>query len=1036
MKWLFIKFEHRKPDFLPRTHINLFCFLLLCFAARAQEAKQYSFAHYSTAQGLASNFVHNITQDAKGYIWLGTVNGLQRFDGVRFMTFRHKQNDSSSLPSNNVFCYMDRKHRLWIETEANKPGIFNTSRFTYSEVPVQWKARLNVNSEKSFAEDNHGHVFFVIQYHGIYVYNEEANTFIPADSLLPVPKGWLPVSMTAEPKTDRIWISCDSGLVLFNPVNGHLNYRNHNIDKDPVISRYSAELRCGGVTVDKNGEWLSFISWPYDSGNPFVHRYIYKTGTVQKFNLGAEMPIGYHEIVGTLQQQSSRTWYYGKTFIAEYQDGKKHFFPIRNEYKDEQSIKFDAANHMFEDIEQNIWIATDNGVFLFNPAAQFFNSYNLIRPDGGGAVDGPVQTLMQLKNGQIWAGCWEYGLYCYDKNFNPLPLPSGFPKNNGLYNHSIWSMVQDSLTQKVWMGCQEGKIIVYDFTGKKATVISPPVFEGHTIRQVVQDRKGNLWFGTQNGYLIKWDRKAAADNIREGYAMVLKTRQVHKLFIDTDGTLWVAAATDGLYKVDPVNGTVMQHFSHYAPEGYELWNESPHDLLRYNDSIMLIANDAITILNTRTNRTSFFTEEDGLPSNTTVCLQKDRQGVVWIGMVNGLLRFNFEKRKMAIFDRRDGIYCDYFNPAEAFSLAENKMAFGTDHNFLVFNPDNLLDTMTPPDVRITDFRSGNQSLWLDPLIRRGKIKLPYDNTSITINFSDLVYLNAYRIMYMLEGLDKEWIRSDEKSREAIYNYLPPGNYVFKVKGENADGVPSKNITTLAITVSPPFWKTWWFYGFIMLLVIAVLYRIDRERIKRMMALQKVRTQIAGNLHEDINSTLTNINLLSEMAKIKADRDLDRTKEYIAQIGEKSHNMIIAMDDILWSIHPGNDNMEKTLLRMTEFTDALRNRKGIDIVMEVDEKIKSLQLEMKYRHEFFLIFKDALRSMADHLNGTQILINIDLLGSRLSMKLRDNGSYDEPTAVFSDDCMLDMVKRADQIQAVLDIQTDKKGVSVILLLPVL
>jgi ligand-binding sensor domain-containing protein/signal transduction histidine kinase len=1017
--------------------ISLFCLFLLCFAAQAQEAKQYSFAHFSTAQGLASNFVHNITQDAKGFIWLGTVNGLQRYDGVRFMTFRHKQNDSSSIPSNNISCYMDRKQHLWIETEANRIGIFNTGKFTYKEVPIRWKGRLNINSEKSFTEDNHGHLFLVVQHHGVYVYNEPGAEFVPANGLMPAPAGWLPVSVTTEPKTDRIWIACDSGLALFNPASGHLSYRNHNIDKDPVIARFGAEPGCNGVTIDRNGEWFSFISWPHTSDNPFAFHYVYKTGAVQRFNLGSEMHLGYHEITGLLQQQNGRIWYYGKTFIAEYGDGKKHFIPVRNEYKDEQSIKFDAANNMFEDIDRNVWIATDNGVFLFNPGAQVFNSYNLIRPDGGGPVDAPVQTLVQLRNVKIWVGCWEYGLYCYDKNFNPLPLPPGFPKDCSQYNRSIWSIVQDSLSQKIWMGCQDGRIAIYDFDGKKTTVISPAIFEGNTIRQVVQDRQGNLWFGTHNGYLVKWDRTASSGNIREGYTMVLKTRRVRRLFIDSDSTLWAVTATDGLYKINPATNMIVRHFSYYAPEGYQLWNESPGDVLRYNDSIMLIANDALTILNTKTNKTSFFTEEDGLPSNTTVCLQKDSQGVVWIGMMNGLLRFNFEKRKMAIFDRRDGIFCDNFNPAEAFNLPGNRLAFGTDHNFLVFNPRDLVDTMTPPDVRITDFRSANRSLWMDSLARHGnKIKLPYDNTSVTIDFSDLVYLSSYRVMYMLEGLDKQWIRSDEKSREAIYNYLAPGNYVFKVKGENADGTSSKNITTLAITVKPPFWQTWWFYGFILLLIMAVLYWVDRERIKRLTALQKVRTQIAGNLHEDINSTLTNINLLSEMAKIKADKDIDRTKEYIAQIGAKSHNMIIAMDDILWSIHPGNDNMEKTLLRMTEFTDALKNRKGTNIEMAMDGKIKSLQLDMKSRHEFFLIFKDALRSMADHSNGTQILINIDLLGSRLSMKIHDNGSYDEPNSVFSDNCMLNMIKRADQIQAVLDIQTDKKGVSVILILPVL
>ena len=128
-----------------------------------------------------------------------------------------------------------------------------------------------------------------------------------------------------------------------------------------------------------------------------------------------------------------------------------------------------------------------------------------------------------------------------------------------------------------------------------------------------------------------------------------------------------------------------------------------------------------------------------------------------------------------------------------------------------------------------------------------------------------------------------------------------------------------------IVVNPPFWKTWWFFCLLALLIAAVFYWLDQQRVNKLVALQNVRTEIAGNLHEEVNTTLNNINLLSEMARIKADKDVDRSKEYIDQISDKSHNMIIAMDDILWTIDPRNDSMEKSLLRMMEFADALEKQ---------------------------------------------------------------------------------------------------------------
>ena len=147
--------------------------------------------------------------------------------------------------------------------------------------------------------------------------------------------------------------------------------------------------------------------------------------------------------------------------------------------------------------------------------------------------------------------------------------------------------------------------------------------------------------------------------------------------------------------------------------------------------------------------------------------------------------------------------------------------------------------------------------------------------------------------------------------------------------------------------------------------IGLLYWIDRERMRRLLALQQVRSQIAGNLHTDVTTTLSNINLLSELAKIKADKDISKSKEFIDQIHEKSRRMIDAMDDMMWSIQPENDNMQKTLARMTEFAQGLQKNHDFEIEMIVDNKVRSLELDMKSRHEIFLIFKEALKNVTAH-----------------------------------------------------------------------
>jgi hypothetical protein len=243
-----------------------------------------------------------------------------------------------------------------------------------------------------------------------------------------------------------------------------------------------------------------------------------------------------------------------------------------------------------------------------------------------------------------------------------------------------------------------------------------------------------------------------------------------------------------------------------------------------------------------------------------------------------------------------------------------------------------------------------------------KIELGPDQNFISIGFSGLKHFNnKWSYYYMLQGIDKDWKKSNEVS-QVDYNYLPSGKYIFMVKAENADGVSSKKIAALDIRIDPPIYKTWWFYSILILLLAFLLFLIDKERMRRKAAMQKMRSDIAGNLHEEVNTALNKINILSEMARLKADRDPVKSGEYLEQIHTKSHDMIIAMDDMLWSIDPVNDSMEKTIERIREFIDAHKRRYSANIELLVDKKAETLMLNMRLRHDVFILMKEGIRSV--------------------------------------------------------------------------
>jgi ligand-binding sensor domain-containing protein len=1000
-------------------------------AVLAPQAKQYVFTHFNSFNGLASNIVMNVIQDKRRFIWLATVDGLQRYDGNKFMTFRNEPGNPRTIPSNVISKVIeDKRGNLWVLTEFKKIGLFNGNDFTYTEILLEGNTAQEPFTISMLEVDSKGNATVFVANKGIFTYDGTRKMFrftdpikFPGDSY---------IGALYNESNGQYWFAAYWGLSMYDSKTKNLNYGGHNPDNNEVIKQLGSQKKLVNVFGEYAGTFW-FVTWnTNEDGAPWIEAHDLRTGRRERYSIGKQFGLGYFEVASFLRQRNGRVWVHGKGFLAEYTGGKQPFQLVRNEHG-AQSIKFDRIHSMYEDRENNVWVASDNGVFLFNPDAQIFHSYKLQRPDGSGLVEGPAQTALQLENGNVLVGSWGGGLYYYDSAFNQASLPRGLQSHQNIF--AAWCMRTHSITHKVWIGLQGGGMIVYDPATEKSESFYHEAMEGRTVRTVTEDRYGNLWFGLQGGQIIKWNLKASGGDVKKGYTKI-KPKDGYYLFrliTDSKGYIWAASVGTGIYKFDPETNAQLEHIDSKSPEGRRLMVDGASDILQYNDSLMLVASGGINILNLNTGRITYITNIDGLPANTVMCFQKDTKGILWVGLMHGLCRANLEKKIFTRYDRRDGLFFDNFFQSGVYKMNDGRLIFLTDHDFFTFNTDRLEKVADPPRPVITEFRIANKQAWSDTLGVGDRMVLDYDNSTIQIEFNGLSYVRQNKVLYFykLENLDKDWVAAGDRL-QALYSYLPSGSYTFRVRSENENGISSPELS-FQILVQPPFWRTWWFYGLIVLLAASILYWIDRERVGRIVALQKVRTQIAANLHQDINTTLNNINLLSEMAKIKADKDIDRSKEYIDQISEKSHNMIIAMDDMLWSINPANDNMDKTILRMKEFVEALKNRHGAGMQMVVDNEVRSLKTDMATRHEIFLVFKEILRDMVLRTPEGQFLINIDLVRSRLYLKIHDTSP--NAGASVNSVTMAGMKKRVEAIGAELDIQTVKEGVAVILLMPV-
>jgi signal transduction histidine kinase len=352
---------------------------------------------------------------------------------------------------------------------------------------------------------------------------------------------------------------------------------------------------------------------------------------------------------------------------------------------------------------------------------------------------------------------------------------------------------------------------------------------------------------------------------------------------------------------------------------------------------------------------------------------------------------------------------------------------------IVFNPEAVRLTNAFPEVKITDFKLMNNSLAVDSLLRLEEIELGYKENSLVIQFSTLNFNSGSLIKYKLDPLDKEWKFAD-KNNEAIYSYLPPGSYTFSLQTIDEEGNETTSPLQLKLKVSPPFWKTGWFVGLLLLLVAVILFWLDRERMQRKEAIQKMRVDIAGNLHHEVTTALSNINILSEMAKLKAGSEPEKSKEFIEQIHDKSHNMMIAMDDMLWSIDPENDSMNKTVERMQEYIDALNSRHAANIDMVVDERVNKLKLNMQFRHEAFILFKESI-SVLVRACATNCRIHVGLEKGHLLYTLQFNNDLCEMQELNNLLQSRDLGKRMNAIKATLSVNVHKSNSVLLLKVPV-
>jgi outer membrane protein assembly factor BamB len=987
--------------------------LLLPFLSPAQTGYTFNRLGTDFGLGLASNTIFSTYQDKKGFIWIGTSNGLQRFDGNKFVKFGSKNPAHKHLLWAEVGQILPAKdNRIWLYFPMlDETGLYNIATGEYEPVPFEPKRKAYSQNAKRLWQDSRGNTFLLLPDQEILHYYERQKKFVQ-DDYFPLPAGWRPgLNLFEDTVKGHIWIPCvDSGFAVLNTTTRDLHTRSRN--PLPLLTKKELLTDLLEIFIDKQRR-----HWVFYWTDRQHRRCFDENGKELSDTAGLGGQQRYPKVHQFFQSRSSSLWIFGNNLLYSYDGRAKKFFSYEPGLSP-TGIQYQQVHHLMEDRDGNLWLSTDNGLFYTASASGNASVVNLLFDEAKGDIE--ITDILQLQSGGYWLSTWGEGLIALDKEFNrtavslfrnlpraETPFLKAYQQAWGLYQHD---------DGKIWIGCQEGRYMIHDPATAQTSFHTLKDAEGAPIRYITRGSNGDLFFAThRRGHVIRYDGK----NFTKLHTF---ETTIPKLFVDNRGLIWVVTLNQGLYCLSADGSKILQRYT--TANG--LYSNTGYDIDQLNDSTLVFAAGTLHFINTISGAVTQKTFDDGLPGNSVRRIRKDATGNLWLITLNGLCRYSPKTAHFTHYERKDGITLASVARNADLLTREGLILFGGANAFFSFHPGQFESNQPPPDVTITDIRLFNDFLPLDSLMELKRASFEPGQNTFRFYFSSLSYAQKGQLTYYykMDGVHKDWIKADRL--DAVdFTLLPPGDYTFSIYAANLEGLRSARVTLFRFTVQPYFWQTWWFIGLMAILVALLLYYFYRQRINKLLAVEAVRSRVARDLHDDVGSTLSTINILGSMAKTKLQVDTVKTGEYISKITENSQRMMEAMDDIVWSIKPDNDTVQKMMVRMKEFALGVLEAKDIAVWMKVEENVGDVKLNMEARRDLFLIFKEAINNVAKYSKANNVSIHLACHNKRLVLTVKDDGIGFNPQTADGNG-LGNMEKRTVSLKGRFQLQTKPGG----------
>ncbi len=830
----------------------LIIFLLILSAGNCFcQAPNLKFRHFRIQSGLSDNRINCILQDSRGFMWFGTENGLNKYDGYQFTVFKNTPSNPHSLSANRITAMIeDAQGMIWIGTNAGL-NRYDRNKNDFERLMPETYSAAGILSAviTCLLEDRSGNIWIGTSNAGLSLFDRQKKKFTHyvTDEKNDSSLGSLSIDNIFEDNQGRLWVATmNGGLNLMNCQTGSFTRFLHHAKDSKSLANNNVKF----VFQDSHNRlWIGMEEGNLDlmTSKPgeFDH---YKSNILE--GTTANPP--------DLRSIAEDT--HGNLWIGTGNGGLIIYDPRGGESRrhihddvDNTSLSRNTVNALRRDKKGNMWVGTVGGGidFLNCDGIQFVHYQH--SSDKQGLIDNHVTSIYEDSGEDLWIGTDGGGLDRLDQGTGKFSHYIHQPNNkNSIGGNAVLSITEDS-RGNLWIGTWANGITVFNkkkntYTHFRNDPNDPKSLSSDNIFCILEDREKNIWIGTYGSGLDLYHPETGTFshfNYQPNNHSSISSDQVISLFEDSRGYLWIGTNEGGLNRFDKRTKQFTRFFHNDSANSISD-NFAISVIEEKNGNLWIATAIGLNYYDRFANHFTSYTVEDGLIDNVILGMVKDASGNLWISTLRGLSEFNPSTKKFRNFDLTDGFEPDELSGQGYCEARSGKIYFGGMNGFNSFYPDSINRPRFDPPLVITGFQLFNQDVPIGPqandssplvkdITETKKIILPYKSAVLSFEFASLNYtvLDKKQYAYKLEGFDKNWNKI--KNKHAVsYTNLDPGTYFFKVKGLTNDGDWSDKITTIELIIKPPFWMTWWFRAGLLLFIggsIAVFYGLRVHLVK-------------------------------------------------------------------------------------------------------------------------------------------------------------------------------------------------------------